>query len=73
MSATDQSSQPSAELENFRHRVLAEPALLEELRRTRDTTEFINASIQAAQKMGIVFTPADVENSAKRGAIAFYR
>ena len=55
--------QPSPALENFRQRVLAEPALLEELRRTRDTAEFISASIEAAHEMGIALTPAEMEEA----------
>ena len=53
--------QPLVEFELFRERVLADPVLLQELRGTRDMPEFINASIEAAQKMGIVLKPAEIE------------
>ena len=55
--------QPSPELESFRQRILTEPALLGELRRTHDTAEFISASIQAADKMGITLTRAEMEEA----------
>lgn len=55
--------QPPPELEIFRQRVLADPALLEQLRRTRDPADFISASIQAAHEMGITLTPAEMEKA----------
>ena len=53
-------SESSEKFELFRRRVLAQPDLLEQLRRTQDTEAFIGATVEVAREIGIDLTPEEI-------------
>jgi hypothetical protein len=55
------SSQSSHRFDEFRARVLAEPAVLERLRQTSGNEEFISATLDVARQMGFVMTGEEIE------------
>jgi len=60
---TEPEPQPSERFDEFRRRVLADPMLLERLRRTSDVAQFIRAAVEAAREMNIELSGDEIDSA----------
>ena len=56
-------SQPSARFEDFRRRMLNDPLLLERLRATASSREFVESCIAVARELKIELTAGEIESA----------
>lgn len=59
----EQSAPTASAFEEFRRRVLNDQELLQRLRATEGTPEFIRACVEEARRLRITLTPAAVESA----------